>query len=549
MEVRCGHCNKLFRVSDDKITGTGIKFKCTKCGEYVKITMEDFQAYKLSSETVSVLDTAASKPSKTTAATRAVAGLSLKEPEPAAKFAGFDIIEDHDEAEKQALPKSEKPSFLAAPHEFSEEAQAGAPPRPAPKAQPATITDQKPKQEPKPASVAQTTAASAPPKPEPASVAPQAKERPAVAAKPVAPPFPAPSPAFTAASADTIHPLVSGSLAGAVGGIGCAIPVLAMTLLGIGAVSLLAGGKTGNLPVGQVMLLAGSSLIGFGVLIGIVLAFFQARTESSMFGFLGVLMGGLLGAVFGAVKGMIVAAGSGAVFSVAIIVTSALGWGIKALLLSGAVVLARRVMMSPRTESSAATISGGQLLGIGLAALVLFLGIFGEVRTALNMKTVKEEATKAFQDMASAEGLQVTSSLASWDPATGDLVLNVTIENTGDAEKKPWYLVAEVYDASGNVLTTVKMLTGKQLYTQRDYEIMGRRGVNVQNFRMEQMKQMEPPLTAHGVINVEMRVMEPPAGVASFVASFQPFDPLKMLREQMEDATKQREGAASQQAQ
>lgn len=357
------------------------------------------------------------------------------------------------------------------------------------------------------------------------------------------------SPEFTAVTIDAVHPLVSGSLAGTVGGIGCAIPVLAMTLLGVGAVSMLAGGKTGNLPVGQVLILTGSSLIGFGVLIGIVLAFFQTRSESSMFGFLGVLIGGFLGALFGAVMGMIVAAGSGAVFSFAIIFSSVIGWGIKALLLSGAVVLARRMMLSSRTESSAATISGGQLLGIGLAVLVLFLGMFGEVRSALSMKTVKEDAAKAFQDMASAEGLQVTSSLASWDPATGDLILNVTLENTGDAEKKPWYLVADVYDASGGTLATVKMLTGKQLYSQRDYEIMGKRGVNVQSFRLEQMKQPETPIAAHTVINVEIRVMEPPAGVASFVASFQPFDPLKILREQMEEAAKQKQGSTSQQSQ
>ena len=40
MDIRCGKCNKLFRVSDDKITGKGIKFACSRCGEAVKITRE-----------------------------------------------------------------------------------------------------------------------------------------------------------------------------------------------------------------------------------------------------------------------------------------------------------------------------------------------------------------------------------------------------------------------------------------------------------------------------------------------------------------------------
>jgi hypothetical protein len=58
---------------------------------------------------------------------------------------------------------------------------------------------------------------------------------------------------------------------------------------------------------------------------------------------------------------------------------------------------------------------------------------------------------------------------------------------------------------------------------------------------MDQIKQMETPLAAHGVINVEMRVMEPPAGVSSFVATFQPFDLMKMIKEQVEEAAKQQQ--------
>src|SRR5512147_2168608 len=56
MEVRCGKCNKLFRVSDDKITGRGVKFSCTRCGESVKITREEFENYSLAQSAVSALD-------------------------------------------------------------------------------------------------------------------------------------------------------------------------------------------------------------------------------------------------------------------------------------------------------------------------------------------------------------------------------------------------------------------------------------------------------------------------------------------------------------
>lgn len=56
MEVRCGKCNKLFRVPDNKITGTGIKFACTGCGEYVKVTKEEFGHFSPSNITVSIPD-------------------------------------------------------------------------------------------------------------------------------------------------------------------------------------------------------------------------------------------------------------------------------------------------------------------------------------------------------------------------------------------------------------------------------------------------------------------------------------------------------------
>ena len=56
MEVRCGSCSKLFKVSEDKISGAGIKFACSKCGSVVKITREDFEKHLLSRVTEPVRD-------------------------------------------------------------------------------------------------------------------------------------------------------------------------------------------------------------------------------------------------------------------------------------------------------------------------------------------------------------------------------------------------------------------------------------------------------------------------------------------------------------
>jgi hypothetical protein len=80
MEVRCGNCNKLFRVADEKITGKGIKFACTRCGSSVKITREDFENYTLSQTTVSALDLFTPKVKPTPPAIPETVGLPSESP-------------------------------------------------------------------------------------------------------------------------------------------------------------------------------------------------------------------------------------------------------------------------------------------------------------------------------------------------------------------------------------------------------------------------------------------------------------------------------------
>ena len=50
MDIRCGSCSKLFRVADEKISGKGIRFKCTRCGEIVTVTKQDFEMDLLARE-------------------------------------------------------------------------------------------------------------------------------------------------------------------------------------------------------------------------------------------------------------------------------------------------------------------------------------------------------------------------------------------------------------------------------------------------------------------------------------------------------------------
>ena len=81
MEVRCEKCHKLFRVPDEKILEEGIKFACTRCGDFVKITKQEFDQYVLSQNRTSAPDLPEPTPQPTHTATQhnKEEGAALKE--------------------------------------------------------------------------------------------------------------------------------------------------------------------------------------------------------------------------------------------------------------------------------------------------------------------------------------------------------------------------------------------------------------------------------------------------------------------------------------
>ena len=56
LEIRCDSCKKLFHVPGHKICGSGIKFLCTRCGEYVTIDSHVCDQYILSKNAQSAED-------------------------------------------------------------------------------------------------------------------------------------------------------------------------------------------------------------------------------------------------------------------------------------------------------------------------------------------------------------------------------------------------------------------------------------------------------------------------------------------------------------
>ena len=142
----------------------------------------------------------------------------------------------------------------------------------------------------------------------------------------------------------------------------------------------------------------------------------------------------------------------------------------------------------------------------------------------------KQDAKKAVHEMESVEGLHIVNGAGSMEP-NGDLVISGEIANTTDKERTAWAVAVDVYDAQGGVLAKIRMVNGKQIFTRKDYEVMARRGDNVQELKTKLLQEQGTPIPAKGTLNFAIRCIQPPVGVASFNAQVIPFDPVQLYKE------------------
>ena len=267
-----------------------------------------------------------------------------------------------------------------------------------------------------------------------------------------------------------------------------------------------------------------------------VLAILQSAVRVKMFSFLGVVISALFGGILGAAQGFAVSFGSDAMVSVPIIMVLAAKWSVQALLVGIAVVIIRRVMMSPRRESFSSRLSVVQVLGVVLSLSIVGAAVYGEVMSSSEMSTAKDGAVSALRQLASPEGLQVINQSGYIDPnRQGDLVITGVVQNTTGVEKAAWYLVADVYDARGSVLAKARMLNGMQMFSKRDLDILAKRGENVQDLKNKMTGAQGAGLAPQGMVNFEVRIVEPPAGITSFMATLQQIDLMQLFREVAEE--------------
>lgn len=574
MDIRCGSCSKLFRVSDDKITGTGIRFKCSKCGGTVKITREEFDTYKLATATADILTMPESKPKPSPSAPAPAPDAAKKtvplQPQPTAPAAppSFDFgdaapagpsIEEAFTAPDFAAELSSVPEPAPAPQPKPEPQPTPKPvPQPEVKPEPKVEVKIEPKPElkpePKPVTVSQPkpgpeikpepvlAAAPAPVPAEPAKPAPKPVAAPARPSKPMTVERPAPviSSAPKRVAADMVHPIASGATTGSLAGLGCALPVAMLLFLAIGIVSkfvpLLA-----SMPLMNLIILSVTGFLGVGALIGMSVAVVQALAGKKLFFLLNMLLAAVFGAIIGIVHNSAVSLALGSGINGGTIVTGIVNGGIYGVLIGISLVIVRRLMLSTREETFSANLPVMAVLGMVCATAVFGYTVFGEVSFVKKVQVSAEKAADDFKNMTSIEGLQVQNASGYIDTATNDLVLAGVVENATDQERPAWYLIADVYDAQGGVLIKAKMVNGKQLYSGRDYEILAKRGVNVQELRAKGLQDQGAIIPPRGMVNFEIRILEPPVGIASFNVSLQQFDPVQIFKEMADEMKEARQ--------
>ena len=325
---------------------------------------------------------------------------------------------------------------------------------------------------------------------------------------------------------DAVHPLASGNITGAVAGLGCAVPTVALLFLSAGIVMKLVPFFASESLL-HLIALAGSGIISMSVLIGLVISIVQAKAGKKLFFLVNVLIGTVFGAGFGVGESIMISLASGADLNVRLIVANAIMSAAAAFVLSILVVVARRILINEKNETFSADLSGLQKAGL-VASLVLVLFAFYETGTITGrMEQSMQEPGQKYGDMLIPTGLQVSNAHGYIDPATGDLVVSGSIQNTTDKPKLGWYLVTEVRDAKETVLTTVKMMNGIQLYTAKERELLAKRGTKTEDIQ-KMIAVRDGMIPARGSVNFEVRVMNPPAGSAGFLPTLRAFDPASL---------------------
>lgn len=636
MDIRCGSCSKLFRVADEKIAGKGIRFKCSKCGEVITVTKQDFEMDLLareggdevpviqpppaaqSSHAAPVVPPAPAVPAEQEAReyqppapeTEPEAREYQPQDTPQAGLDDFDFSEPHAAAQHAQKEDAGGDTFSFEAQTGEEEQESGGElsisEEEANEAEAAFSfpTDMISEPERKPAFAAEASEAEGEPAAEsdgseaaevslpapalgdlqedsvvapalheetPAAPAeesprgpvftppprtgpvftPPAQKAPAQAAReeseidlgaalaiPKGPaddqesavPEEAPAaarsgaPAGSATVESDVHPFASGTMTGAVAGLGCALPVVAFLVFGFGVlmkfVPLLS-----SLPFYHIVLAAGAGIFSLGSMIGILVAVIQARAGRKLFFLLNMLIAAVFGAGFGAGMHLTVAVASGKGIMAGGLAGAAAGSGVLAFLVSIVLVIARRIMIFTKHETFTASLGGGQKAGVAVTLVVVLLALYAQGSLTGRMERATQDSVQRFQQKIAPDGLSVVDAKAYLDPESGDLVITGTVKNALARPKAGWAIDLDIYGGDEKIVGTVSLANGIQLFSERDWGILRKRGKDVETLRAQMLLALQSgEIPAKGNVPFEAHMMEPPQGVTGFLPRLRMFD-------------------------
>jgi predicted Zn finger-like uncharacterized protein len=330
-----------------------------------------------------------------------------------------------------------------------------------------------------------------------------------------------------------IHPFASGTMTGAVAGLGCAVPLIALMVAGFGMVAKLMPFSV-DMSLFHLAVLLGSSIISMTIMIGVMISLVQARAGKKLFFLVNILIGTVFGAAFGVGESAILSLVTGTELNAQILMLNAMMAGVASFVLSILVVIARRLMVNEKDETFSVDLSGAQKAGIALALGIVLLAVYQNGSYSASMeqaaKDVRQKPSAAIKPLTiTAAGLQIANAHGYIDPVTGDLIVSGAVQNTTDKPRSGWYLVTEVRDAKEAVLATAKMVNGVQLYSKVEQDVLSKRGEKIEDIQKKISALGEGTIPAKGSITFEVRVLNPPAGSARFLPTLQSLDPAALV--------------------
>lgn len=174
-----------------------------------------------------------------------------------------------------------------------------------------------------------------------------------------------------------------------------------------------------------------------------------------------------------------------------------------------------------------------QAIVIMAVIIILALGGIGAFMLLRSTGTTTKESAA---HLTSTEGLNIVNASGSLEP-NGDLIISGFVENSTDKPQSSWLIVVDVYDAKGAIVNKLRLLNGKQLYTRSDYDMLAKRGAPIQEMKARALQEQGTVIPPKDKVPFEIRYLQPPSGIASFDATLQPFDPAQISKEAAEQAS------------